>query len=208
VNFGSAWGQYTEGKFRLSIPDFAPIATPALRADAARNRIRVLDAAREAFGERGHEAQIEDIARRAGVGVGTVYRHFPTKENLVAAVSERRWQEVVAHLEGECLTAEDPWTGFERMLYHAGEIHERDRGFAQVVEATLGSAKPQGEIQRTLSDRAAELMRRAQSAGTLRSDAAPEDLASVFCALAAVASHGAGDWRRYVALVLDGLRAR
>jgi AcrR family transcriptional regulator len=184
------------------------LAPRAPRADAVRNRRRILVAAREVFSLDGREAQIEDIARRAGVGVGTLYRHFPTKTALIAAAVESRWEEVRDVLERECLTAEDPWEGFSRMLYHAGETHERDRAFAQVVEETLGSAKPPPEVLVTLQGHAAELMRRAQAAGRLRRDARPEDLNAVFCGLAATVYRGAGDWRRYVELVLDGLRPR
>jgi AcrR family transcriptional regulator len=180
----------------------------ALRADAARNRERILAAAREVFARDGREAQMEDIARRAGVGVGTLYRHFPTKTDLVAAAVDWRWEEIREHLERECLTAEDPWEGFSRMLYHAGECHERDRAFAQVVGETFGSGKPPPAVLGTLQGHAAELMRRSQEAQSMRSDVTPADLDPIFCGLAATIYRGAGDWRRYVQLVLDGLRAR
>jgi AcrR family transcriptional regulator len=185
-----------------------PLSAPrALRSDAVRNRARILAAARKVFARDGQEAQMDDIARRAGVGVGTLYRHFPTKTELVAAAVQARWDDIHEHLERDCLTADDPWDGFSRMLYHVGESHERDRAFAQVVGETFGSAKPPPEVLGTLQGHAAELMRRAQEAGTMRADMTPADLGPVFCGLAATVYHGAGDWRRYVQLVLDGLRA-
>src|SRR5438132_10729221 len=95
------------------------IPTPPLeraqRADAIRNRKRVLDAARRCMARKGLDAQIEEIARAAGLGVGTVYRHFPTKEDLVEALAMARFERL-AELAREALTSEDPWTGFEGIM--------------------------------------------------------------------------------------------
>src|SRR3954470_17390652 len=124
---------YTEGRFRLSTTVSRP-----LRADAARNRERILDAARAAFSELGGGVQMEDVARRAGVGVGTLYRHFPTKAALVGALADRRWEETLERLDAEALAATDPWDGFAQMFHIAGELQQRDRNFAEAVTDMYG----------------------------------------------------------------------
>src|SRR5919197_6626891 len=100
--------------------------TPKLRADARRNRERILAAAKEVFGEKGEDAQMDDVARRAGVGVGTVYRHFPTKEALVHALTDEQFNVIAAHAR-ETLELADPWEAFERTLWFAGEKTAGDR---------------------------------------------------------------------------------
>ncbi len=116
-----------------SIPAPAAAAVRTTRADAVRNRARVLDAAREAFGEHGRDAQIEDVARRAGLGVGTVYRHFPTKDALVEALAIDRWQEILDRMDSEALALDDPWEAFGQMFRIAGTQHEHDRVFAEIA---------------------------------------------------------------------------
>jgi AcrR family transcriptional regulator len=177
-----------------------------LRADAARNRAKVLAAARELFAAEGRGVQMEDIARHAGVGVGTVYRHFPTKEALVDAVAVWRWEEIGTHMAAECLPRAESFEGMERMLVNAGEIQERDKLFCDVVEEVTGSMKPSGaafdEVDRMLT----ELLDRGRAAGALRPDVSTEQLHGVFCGLAAVVRSGQ-DWRPYIDVVLAGLRA-
>jgi AcrR family transcriptional regulator len=184
------------------------IAPRRPRADAVRNRERVLDAARAVFADGGRRVQIEDIARRAGVGVGTVYRHFPTKEALVEAVAERRWEEIGAFVADRCLVHPDPWEGFALMLRHSGEVQERDRGFCDVVEEVAGTVDTKrgpafDEVDRQLQ----QILSRGREAGVLRADLTIERMRGVFCGLAAVVRSGQ-DWRPYVEIVLDGLRAR
>jgi AcrR family transcriptional regulator len=181
--------------------------TRPLRADAARNREKVLEAARELFAVQGRGVQIEDLARHAGVGIGTVYRHFPTKEALVEAVATRRWTEIGGHMRDECLPRAGSFEGMERMLRNAGETQERDRLFCDVMEEMTGSAKPGGaafdEVDRMLQ----ELLDRGREAGVLRADVSREQMHGVFCGLAAVVRSGQ-EWRPYVDVVLAGLRAR
>jgi AcrR family transcriptional regulator len=167
----------------------------------------VLEAARELFAEQGRGVQIEDLARYAGVGIGTVYRHFPTKEALVDAVATRRWEEIGAHMTAECLPRAETFEGMERMLVNAGETQERDRLFCDVVEEVTGTAKPSGpafdEVDRMLQ----ELLDRGRVAGVLRPDVSSEQMHGVFCGLAAVVRSGQ-PWRPYVDVVLSGLRQR
>ena len=103
-----------------------------LRRDAERNRQRILEAAREAFAEDGLSVTLDEIARRAGVGVGTIYRRFPDKEQLIDALFETRMNEFAAEAEA-ALLADDPWAGLVRFLERATEQHACDRGFKEVA---------------------------------------------------------------------------
>src|ERR671915_1320812 len=110
-----------------------------LRADARRNRERVLKAARAVFADHGIEAQIDDVAKRAKVGVGTVYRHFPTKEALLDAVVRERFEEIAGYAE-EALRHEDAWEGFSELIWRAAERNADDLGFCGAVASTDCSA--------------------------------------------------------------------
>src|SRR5215211_3742812 len=107
-------------------------ADPApLRADAERNRQRILEAAREVFADRGLDVTLDDIARHAGVGVGTAYRRFPNKEALVEALMVERIGELEA-LAQECLAQPDPWEGVAGYLERALAMQAADRGLKEV----------------------------------------------------------------------------
>ncbi len=179
------------------------------RADARRNRAKVLAAAERQFAEHGLEAQIEDIARAAGLGVGTVYRHFPTKEALLEALADQRF-ESKASAAREALELDDPWQGFVYLMTHAARITATDRALSEAMdqrpEICGAAARRAG-----LDDLTAELVRRAQEAGELRADIAPEDVPSLLCGLGrAVRAGHAGapamSWERYLEIVLAGLR--
>src|SRR5215211_6632834 len=101
-----------------------------LRADARRNREKVLEAARAVFSEHGRDAQIDDVARRAGVGVGTVYRHFPTKEALIEALMVAAFESIAAHAQA-ALEVEDPWEAFSSVLWRGAEIMSADRALSE-----------------------------------------------------------------------------
>src|SRR3954463_12994607 len=102
-----------------------------LRRDAERNRQRILEVARDAFAEEGLSVTLDEIARRAGVGVGTVYRRFPDKEQLIDALFEDQIAQFVALPDG-CLCDVDPWDGLVRFLEQACHVHSRDRGLKEV----------------------------------------------------------------------------
>src|SRR5918999_5613933 len=106
-----------------------------LRADARRNRERVLKAARAVFADQGIEAQIDDVAKRAKVGVGTVYRHFPTKDALVDAIVRERFEEIAGYAR-EALEREDAWEGFCELIWRAAERNAVDRAFCEAVAFT------------------------------------------------------------------------
>lgn len=175
------------------------MATAALRADARRNLERVLDAATEAFAASGPDTSIDEIARLAGVGHATVFRRFPTKDDLIFAVIERRMAEIRAIAE-EAAASDDPGEAFFDFVWRIAELHMSARGLYQCV-ARCGD-KPGA---RELEQLTAKIVTRAQRAGALRKDVKPADVtALVRSALMAAPDR---QWRRYVGVVLDGLRA-
>lgn len=183
------------------------VSSSRTRADAERNRARVLEVARALFAERGDEVQMADVARAAEVGIGTVYRHFPTRQALVEAAAGQRFTEILAFARQECLAAPDPGTGLELLLRHIGEVLDRDRGLSGAIESAMGSGEPSGESRSALQEVAGTLVERGQEAGTIRADAGVEDVYMLVCGLAAVIRTGSGDWRRFTRLALDALRS-
>jgi AcrR family transcriptional regulator len=183
------------------------IVTRPLRADAIRNRAKVLEAARAAFAQHGAEAQMEDVARRAGVGVGTVYRHFPTKEALAEALIEERFDNTIAFVRGLVDERDDPWRAIERCFEYCAGTLERDRAWAAVPVAMAGGAMGPREHQlRELLALEEQLIERARAAGVVREDLTAEDMPALFCGVASVVQAGGRNWRRYLDLLLDGLR--
>jgi AcrR family transcriptional regulator len=175
-----------------------------LRADARRNRERIMVAARAVFADKGSEAQIDDVAKRAKVGVGTVYRHFPTKEALVDAVVREGFEEIAGYAR-EALEREEAWDGFEALIWRSAERNAEDRGFCEAIAMTDRSDLA-GECG--LDALTQQLLDRAKKQGTVRQDASSQDVALMMCALGAVMRLDASQaWRRYLTLMLDGLRA-
>lgn len=179
-----------------------------LRADAARNRLKVLEAARICFSETGHDAQMSDIARRAGVGVGTVYRHFPTKESLAHAIVEHRFQQIVEFLRTEVLPDPDPWNGIVRSLEYCATMQEQDRGYIETVTAMVGGNKFDERAVAELNELTETVLRRARAEGSVRPDLTAADMSPLYIGLAQVVLAGVIDWRRYLDILLDGLRRR
>ncbi|MFZ0341354.1 MAG: TetR/AcrR family transcriptional regulator [Gaiellaceae bacterium] len=170
-----------------------------LRADARRNLERVLDAAEQAFGASGPGASIDEIARLAGVGHGTVFRRFPTKDDLMFAVIERHVAEMQA-LAREALAADDPGEAFFDFVHRVAELTMRTPGLHRCVVHCGG--KPGAAELETL---AARIVSRAQRAGAVRRDVKPVDVQLLM--RSALTSAPPGQWRRYLDVVLDGLRA-
>jgi AcrR family transcriptional regulator len=183
-----------------------PTARP-LRADARRNREKVLAAARKAFAEHGGEAQMDDVARRAKVGVGTVYRHFPTKEALLAALVFDTFASI-AERSRALLELEDPWEAFTTMLWDAGESLAGDRALTEAMSVRIPMEQCPGQVE--VGEIACELVRRAQAAGQMRPDVIVEDISMLMCGVgsATCRPHPYPDaWRRHLAILIDGLRA-
>jgi AcrR family transcriptional regulator len=183
-----------------------------LRRDAERNRRRLLKAAREVFEKRGCEAPLEEIARRADVGIGTLYRRFPTRETLIDALFQEKAQDYVRASE-EALAADDAWEGFASFVERICEMQAQDRGFADVLTATFppGSAPSVSGALSIAGRNSAKLVVRARRGGQLRRDFTHHDFAWILIAngayLQATREIAPNAWRRYVALILDAARS-
>lgn len=179
-----------------------------LRRDAARNRALILETAATVFAEHGLDAGYDEIARRAGVGVGTVYRRFPERSELVRALFESRVEEIVAAAD-EAAAMADAWAGLVWFVERTLERQAADRGLSEV----LASSVPD-DVHRTIGrDRLAHrvdlLVERAHQQGSLRADVAATDFGVQLSLLSAVATTAEPElWRRYFAIFLDGVRAR
>lgn len=184
-------------------------ARPRLRKDAELNRLRILAAAREVFRDRGMAATLNDVAHHAGLGVGTVYRRFADKEELVDALFADMVNTVEAYTR-EALAHEDAWTGLVTALERVCEIQALDRGLREVMLGTGRGPQRQAQIGARVAPLVDQLVVKAQQQGTLRPDLLPADLPILQLMIAAVTDHtGQPDlWRRYLALVVDGMRAR
>jgi AcrR family transcriptional regulator len=183
--------------------------TRPLRADARRNRERVLVAARQVFGEYGLDAQMDDVARAAGVGVGTVYRHFPTKEAVVEAVARGGYEDLCA-IARHALEQDDPWAAFSGFMWEGARLHRRDRAQCELHTTRRDVVQRVAGDKRELLQMVAELIARGQAAGVLRADLSKDDMPTLWCSLGAAQQHSADDagWERYLSLMLDGLRAQ
>ncbi|WP_042175402.1 TetR/AcrR family transcriptional regulator [Streptomyces sp. NBRC 110035] len=185
-------------------------ARDGVRADARRNRERVLVAARTVFAEHGIDAPMATVARRAGVGVATLYRHFPTRDALVRGAFAQQ-METCARALTEALAAPDPWQGFQQLVETVCELQREERGFpaafvAAFPESTSEHAQAREQAERDFMT----LIRRAQTSGALRADFHPSDLAVVLLAHCGLVTALPGDGaasRRLVAYLLRSFRA-
>jgi AcrR family transcriptional regulator len=180
-----------------------------MRSDARRNRARVLVAAEDVFSEMGLRAQIDEVARRAGVGVGTVCRHFPTKQALVEAVLAAMYESLLADAQG-ALRQPDSGAAFRTFFVALSEFQARHRALAEHMATEIDLPVSAQSVRDALRGAIGELVSRAQNAGTIRPDIGPSDVTMLFSGVAH-ATALAGDLQpvlreRYVALILDGLR--
>ncbi len=181
-----------------------------LRADARRNRERILESARAVFAESGADAQIDDVARHAGVGVGTVYRHFPTKEALLAELVRQKFL-LFAGRAREALEADgEPFSVIEGLLRHNAATAAEDAGIQYALASAGEQAWAQAQVeQEELLAVTGELIERARRAGTIRPDIEAKDIGMLMCGVCATMDPRPGfDWRRHLDLVIDMLRAR
>jgi AcrR family transcriptional regulator len=177
-----------------------------LRVDAERNRVALLDAAREVFAEQGLEAPLEEIALRAGVGIATLYRRFPTRGQLVAAALVDKIAQYAEAAE-QALAIGDPWAGFASFVERICELQADDRGLSDLLSMTLPTDDRIEQLRKIANQRVARLVARAKATGRLRQDFAAEDLLVLLIANASVVHVTRRDapdaWRRFVALMLD-----
>ncbi|MDQ3850706.1 MAG: TetR/AcrR family transcriptional regulator [Actinomycetota bacterium] len=183
-----------------------------LRADARRNREKVLAAARVVLGERGLDATMEDIAHRAGVGVGTVYRHFPTKEALVRALAEAHFAALAEVVEAALDEDGDPWEVFAGAIWRSAAPTAGDVALCEIIAGHPTAVHAAAMGQQRLEAATRRLIARAQEAGTMRADVTVQDIRTIMCGFGHVAaaqrSGAPMDWKRYLTIALDGLRAR
>ncbi len=180
-----------------------------LRRDAERNRQRILDTAGALFAERGLGVSLDEIARHAGVGVGTVYRRFPDKEQLIDALFEARLGEILATANAS-LEIDDPWDGLVYFIERSLELQVADRALKELLLSTTTAhariEKGRSEIQPIVE----AVLERAQDAGVVREDFAVSDLLLLQHAVneAAAYTHEVAPeaWRRVLCIALDGLR--
>lgn len=187
------------------MPDTPPAGAPRMRADAARNAQRIVAAATEVWAELGPDAPLEEIARRAGVGVATLYRRFATKDDLVRACLEQAIDEELEPAVARAVDDPDPWRAAATTLEAALAMVARHR-------STLAAARhPEAIAQRLqapLVDPLWTVIARAQQEGAMRQDLEPRDVSSLISMVRSTMAPGrAGEgWRRYLALILDALR--
>ncbi|MFE7277133.1 TetR/AcrR family transcriptional regulator [Streptomyces sp. NPDC057623] len=187
-----------------------PASPRAMRADARRNYERLLTEARSAFAERGTDASLEDVARRAGVGIGTLYRHFPNRDALLSAIFEDAVGDLLTRSH-ELLDAPEPCaalvTWLREMVTHAGEYRGLARSLMSVsYDRTSALARCSDPIR----EAGGALLARAQEAGRVRQDVAIADLLQLTHAIALAAEETPGDpglADRLLMLTLRGLRA-
>jgi AcrR family transcriptional regulator len=189
-----------------SAPD---LSDRPLRRDAERNRQRILAAAGELFTQRGLSVTLDDIARHAGVGVGTVYRRFPDKEVLIDALFEQRLESICAVAE-QGLADPDPWNGLALFFERGCELQAHDRGLKELLASSTHGGGCVVDARDQLRTLVTEVFDRAKAAGVVRDDADPYDAALIFIMLGTVMDRtrdiAPEVWRRYLGLVLDGLR--
>ena len=182
-----------------------------LRADARRNRQRILESAREIFAENGIDAQMDDVADRAGVGVGTVYRHFPTKEALMVELVRQKFRLFAAEARRALERDGEPFAVFADMLRNNGDVCAADatmqHALTGIGEHIFAEAQTEQDELQTLIG---ELMGRAQRSGTMRPDVRATDISMLMCGVSATMAHRAPgfEWHRHLEFVIDMLRAR
>ncbi|MDQ3721753.1 MAG: TetR/AcrR family transcriptional regulator, partial [Actinomycetota bacterium] len=176
-----------------------------LRADARRNRERILEAARTAFAESGGEVQMDDVAQMAGVGVGTLYRHFPTKQDLVLELID---ESVASYIESarEALTRDDAWDGLQWLVREKASSMARNRGLRDAMSVIQFSGENPWSTEEVHSHSEAVLAR-AREAGVIEAGITAEDWHALMCGLSAAIASGA-DPERQADFVLAGVRAR
>jgi AcrR family transcriptional regulator len=174
-----------------------------LRADARRNREAILKAARAVFSAHGREAHLGDVARRAKVGMGTVYRHFPDKEALLESLAREQF-DLITSWAREAVEAPDPGAAFEALIWRGAEHQANDRALMEAVaEFKPRVAEQASELHACMET----LLARAQAAGQIRADATGSDIQLMMCGLGSVMQMGGDGWRRYLTVMLDGMRA-
>lgn len=185
--------------------------TTPLRADAERNRQRLLAAAKELFATRGLDVTLDDVARHAGVGTGTAYRRFANKDELIDALMVDRIGEL-ATLAEECLEEPDPWIGLRSYFDRALALQASDRGLKEVLFSSGRGRERSNQARLKIAPVVTKLVRRAKEAGVVRQDMETSDVPVINFMVNTIVDFSRDIepdlYQRYLAIVLDGLRPR
>jgi AcrR family transcriptional regulator len=185
--------------------------TAPLRADAERNRQRLLAAAKDLFATRGLDVTLDDVARYAGVGTGTAYRRFPNKDALIDALMVDRIGEL-AEIAKECLDEPDPWVGLTSYFERALALQASDRGLKEVLFSSGRGRERSNHARLKIAPVVARLVRRAKDAGVVRPDIDTSDVPLINFMVNTIVDFSRDIepalYKRYLAIVLDGLRPR
>ncbi len=180
------------------------------RADARRNRESVLESARAEFAEHGLDAQIDEIARGAGVGVGTVYRHFPTKDDLLRALAQVRFEGLAAQAR-KALEADDGWEGFVEFMTYSAQVMAEDQMLSEAMDQR-GEVCGAAADSVGLIDLVSAMIERAKLEGKLRADTVAWDVPGLICGIGRAVRAAPGvpalTWQRHLEIILSGLRAK
>ncbi|KQS01011.1 TetR family transcriptional regulator [Williamsia sp. Leaf354] len=181
-----------------------------LRADAERNRLRIIAAARDLFAQRGLEVTLDDVAAHAGVGVGTVYRRFDNRDQLIEGVFVEHLHEVATRLTA-ALESPDTWNGVVTLFTYVGESMAGDRGLASVMMRIDHTAPAIETAKLSMTSLIEQVHQRGVAEGVLRPEIERTDFFAFFTMLSSIAevteSTAPGTWRRYLELMLDSIRA-
>jgi AcrR family transcriptional regulator len=182
-----------------------------LRADAERNRRRILAAAKDLFATRGLDVTLDEIARHAGVGTGTAYRRFPNKDALIDALMVDRVAEL-ADIARDCLEEPDPWVGLTGYLKRALAVQAADRGLKEVLFSSGRGRERSNQARQQIAPVVTKLVRRAKEAGVVRQDFETSDVPLINFMINTLVDFGRDVepelYKRYLAIVIDGLRPR
>ncbi len=185
-------------------------ARPPRRRDAQLRHVQLLAAARREFAARGVDASLERIARDAGVAIGTLYRHFPTRMDLLIAAFEPRLEEFLAGAD-EAMTIEDPWDGFVVYLENLFRVQAGDRGFNDFLSRRFPGSPETERIHDQMCRQIEVVLARAQDAGRARPDITQADIVNLIWSngrlIDATSTTAPNAWRRHLALMLDAYRA-
>ena len=186
-------------------------STRPLRADAERNRARILAAAAEVFADRGLDVSLDEIAAHAGVGVGTVYRRFPDKDALIDALFEEKIDRAV-ELADRALEIEDPWEAFTTFMRGMCRMQAGDRGFKDALLVRDRGRERVAAARERIAPRAMQLLTRAQESGAVRSDLGPFDVPMLNLCVSLIADRtrdvAPEYWERVLTIIIDGISAQ
>jgi AcrR family transcriptional regulator len=187
--------------------------TRPLRADAVRNRERILAAAKKVFAELGTDAHMERVARRSGVGVGTLYRHFPTKGDLLGELVAEQFASFRDQARLSLESVDDPWEALSGTLRANAQLASENIAVQNALTGSEVNWERVHPVREELLTATDELIARAHEAGVVREDLVVSDIPTVMCGVCSTMSKTGPDdmprdWRRHLEILLDGLRAR